>query len=75
MEMCHIISGCSINLHQLTDRELGKLISDIEHRAVVLQDELELLAAESIRRTPLQVPLHSIPTDPTDDPLPESSVA
>jgi|GEM_PF-6271708 len=72
MEMRHIINGCSINLHQLSDRELGKLINDINHRAVVLKDEQELLKDELVRRTPVPAPLYSVPTDASN---PESSVA
>ena len=71
-EIRHIVNGCSVNLHQLTARQLDELTSSNRLRAAVLEYELKLLEAESIRRTPLQVPLHSIPTDASN---PESSVA
>ena len=64
MEFRHIINGCSINLRQLTDRELDLLISSNGHRAVVQRDELESLLGEKYRRYPPET-LLSIHNQPT----------
>jgi len=50
--MRHIINGCSINLRQLTDRELDSLIVNNQKRADLLADESESLIGERIRRQP-----------------------
>ena len=64
VDMRHIINGCSINLHQLTDRELDLQISANGHRAVVQRDELDFLLAEKYRRYPPEhlLSIHDTPT-------------
>lgn len=56
MEMRHIINGCSVSLHQLTDRELDLQISANGHRAVVQRDELNFLLDEKRKRYPARFP-------------------
>ena len=53
-ELRYIINGCSINLKQLTERELFALIDNQTTRAALLASELKLLTAEAHRRTNLR---------------------
>jgi len=54
VEFRNIINGCSVNVRQLTDRELKQLITNNQMRMAVLDDEIEILRGEQIRRLPDQ---------------------
>jgi len=54
VEFRNIINGCSVNVRQLTDRELKQLIKNNQMRMAVLDDEIEILRGEQIRRLPDQ---------------------
>lgn len=54
--MRHIINGQSVNLRQMTDRELTQAISNHEKRMALIDDELSSLKGELIRRQPIVVP-------------------
>ena len=48
--MLHIVNGCSVNLRQLTDRELRQLIVNHQMRIALINDELDSLVGEQVRR-------------------------
>lgn len=49
--MRHIINGCPLNLRGLTDEELGNLVVMTNERLARVQDELESVVGEQIRRS------------------------
>jgi len=61
VEFRHIINGCSVNIRQLTDRELASIVKNNQMRLAVINDELETLIGEQIRR----LPDHSIHKGPS----------
>ena len=48
--MRFIINGCSLDLEQLTERDLTALIDNQMKRSELLANELKLLMAEHLRR-------------------------
>jgi hypothetical protein len=48
--MRHIISGCSLHLPSLTDRELADAIKNHQLRLGLIDNELGLLVSEQVRR-------------------------
>lgn len=48
--MKHIINGCPVNLRSLSNEQLDKLIADIPDRLDRVQDEMDSLQGERIRR-------------------------
>ena len=56
--MKHIINGCGVNLRTLTEAELSTLIEGTEARAERVQEELDSLRGEQVRRShPTQLQL------------------
>lgn len=49
--MKHIINGCPINLRTLTTEELNNLVTMTRQRQEQLQEELESVLGEHIRRS------------------------
>lgn len=49
--MKHIINGCPINLRGLTESELNNLVTMTRERQERLQEELESVLGEHIRRS------------------------
>jgi len=64
--MRHIVNGCSINLRLLSDRELAQLRRNHELRLALINDELDSLVGEQVRRQPVfdptLLPIHKGPT-------------
>lgn len=50
--MKHRINGCPINLRGLSDAELATLIETTEGRLEQVQEELDSVRGELVRRTP-----------------------
>lgn len=48
--MKHIINGCPVNLRSLSNEQLDKLIDDVPDRLDRIQDEMDSLMGERIRR-------------------------
>lgn len=48
--MKHIINGCPVNLRSLSNEQLDKLIADVPDRLDRIQDEMDSLQGERIRR-------------------------
>lgn len=48
--MKHIINGCPVNLRSLSNEQLDKLIADVPDRLDRIQDEMDSLEGERIRR-------------------------
>lgn len=46
----HIINGCPVHLRSLTDEELGVLINGTADRLARVNEELESLCGEKLRR-------------------------
>lgn len=53
--MRFIINGCSLDLEQLTERDLTALIDNQTKRVELLANELQLLMAEQRRRSDLRM--------------------
>jgi len=51
--MRHIINGQSVDLRQLTDHELAQLRKNHELRLALINDELDSLVGEQVRRQPV----------------------
>jgi len=66
VEFQHIIDGCSVNLRLLSDRELAQLRKNHELRLALVNDELDSLVGEQVRRQPVFDPslltIHKGPT-------------
>jgi hypothetical protein len=50
----YVINGCSLDLEQLTERDLSALIDNQTKRSELLASELQLLTAEQRRREDVQ---------------------
>jgi hypothetical protein len=50
----YVINGCSLDLEQLTERDLSALIDNQTKRSELLASELQLLTAEQRRREDAQ---------------------
>lgn len=48
--MKHIINGCPVNLRSLSNEQLDKLIAAVPDRLDRIQDEMDSLQGERIRR-------------------------
>lgn len=48
--MKHIINGCPVNLRSLSSEQLDRLIADVPDRLDRIQDEMDSLQGERIRR-------------------------
>jgi hypothetical protein len=48
--MKHIINGCPVNLRSLSNEQLDRLISAVPDRLDRIQDEMDSLQGERIRR-------------------------
>lgn len=55
--MKHIINGCPINLRALSEDDINRLISEGADRLDRLQDEMDSLHGELVRRTNNVIPL------------------
>lgn len=49
----HIINVCSVDLRQLSDRELAQLRKNHELRLSLVNDELDSIVGEQVRRQPV----------------------
>ncbi|MEO6144197.1 MAG: hypothetical protein ABIP19_09485 [Dermatophilaceae bacterium] len=54
--MRFIINGCSLDLEQLTERDLTALIDNQTRRSELLANELTLLVDERLRRDATSLP-------------------
>ena len=53
--MRYIINGCSLDLEQLTERDLAALIDNQTKRVELQASELQLLVAEQRRRSNIRM--------------------
>lgn len=61
VDVHHRINGCPINLRTLTEGELATLIEATADRIAAVQEELDSLVGERIRRGNNVIPLFDVP--------------
>ena len=70
-----IINGCSLDLEQLSERDLAALIDNQTKRVELLANELQLLMTEQRRRSDLRMQrLNSVASATTEGARPGSLV-
>lgn len=62
--MRHIINGCPIHLRGLSAQELDNLVASTQARLAQVQEELDSVVGEKIRRDPAVVPLFHLSAVP-----------